>query len=121
MSFLIIPSEGAELQINAWNWRPTILLLHVRGILDDEQHQRMGAQGASGRASAELADRIASCLELELARMKPGDRLRADLRITSAPKSGSLDAPVDDLYSATYEWLVQFHAFCRTCGGFEVL
>jgi hypothetical protein len=121
MSFILVPSQGDDLQINGWNWRPTILLLHERGIIDDEQHQRMGAQAAGGYASTELAARIASCLELELARMKPGDRLRADLRITSAPKSGSLDAPVDDLYSATYEWLVKFRDFCQTCGGFNVL
>ena len=39
----------------------------------------------------------------------------------STSKSGSLDAPVDDLYSATYEWLMRFRDFCRTCGGFNVL
>jgi hypothetical protein len=37
------------------------------------------------------------------------------------PKSGDLGAPLEDLYSATYEWLVQFRDFCRECRGFSVL
>jgi hypothetical protein len=72
MSFILVPSQGSDIQINAWNWRPTILLLHDGGIIDDEQHERMGAQGAGGHASAELAERIAACLDLELTRMNLG-------------------------------------------------
>lgn len=121
MSFILVPSRGADLQINGWNWHPTILLLHHLGIIDDEQHERMGAQAAGGHATAELAERIATALDLELARMKSGDRLRADLHVTSVPKTESLDSPVEDLYSATYEWLTNFRDFCRTSGGFDVL
>ena len=57
--------------------------------------------------------------------MHPGGRIRADLLITAEPKKvvhfESSD-PIDavDLYSAKYEWLVEFTNFCKRSGGFEV-
>jgi hypothetical protein len=60
--------------------------------------------------------------------MKPGERLLADLKVTDRPKSKWVIRPetrpdeidVDDIYSATYEWLAKFSKFCRSSGGFEV-
>jgi hypothetical protein len=121
MTFILQSSSGDELQINAWKWVPTTLLLFHQGLIDDEQQRRMGANGSGGQVSEELAHRIVSLLDTQLVHMKPGDRLRSDFRITSAPKSGSLAAPVEDLYSATYEWLVQFRDFCRHSRGFSIV
>lgn len=55
--------------------------------------------------------------------------MRADLTITDVPKKRLVITPttkVEDIdtvevYSATYEWLVQFRDFCRSSGGFEIL
>jgi hypothetical protein len=121
MSFILVPSRGTELHVNGWNWRPTLLLLHARGLIDDEQHERMGANACGGRADADLAGRIAGCLDAEVARMKPGERLSADLVVTAAPQPLDLGAPAVDSYSASYEWLVRFRDFCGGSEGFEVL
>jgi hypothetical protein len=78
----------------------------------------MECNGCGGRAYADLANRIADAVESQLVRMFPGQRMLADLPVTSKPKSWDLNAP--DIYSATYEWLVQFRHFCRRSKGFKV-
>jgi hypothetical protein len=60
--------------------------------------------------------------------MHVGERILADLTITNRPKknwvitpdtkTGDIDA--NDVYSASYEWLVEFCAFCKASGGFKV-
>ena len=60
--------------------------------------------------------------------MKPGDRMVADLAVTSTKRSPTVFLPNGDIesvdtndpYSASYEWLVAFRDFCRQSGGFEV-
>jgi hypothetical protein len=60
--------------------------------------------------------------------MQTGERILADLTATSAPKkqvefaAGTTEKEIDanDLYSATYEWLVMFRDFCKVSEGFEV-
>jgi len=78
----------------------------------------------------DLANRFADAIErrLKLADMKEGQRMLADLTVTSDERTpatfsptGSADAvDVNDLYSTTYEWLVAFKEFCRRSGGFDV-
>jgi hypothetical protein len=126
MTFILVPNQGDDVQINGWNWRPTLELLHAANLLSEEQYERMGAQGAGGRVDAELACRIADVVEHKLVEMKPGERMRADLVVTAEPKkrwSSDMkedDVDVNEIYSATYEWLTEFAAFCRRSGGFEV-
>lgn len=124
MSFILVPNHGEDLQINAWNWRPTIEFLRVEGVIDDETSELMTCN-LGAKVDAELAARMAAAVERKLRSMQPGERLLADLSVTSAPKKvaefhkpETIDAV--DLYSATYEWLVQFKNFCERCGGFEV-
>lgn len=129
MSFILVPKRGDEVQVNAWNWRPTLELLLREGLISEELHERMGAQGAGGEVDAELAARIAEAIERTLKAMKPGERMLADLTLTDRPKTKWVITPetrpdeVDakDMYSATYEWLAKFAGFCRSSGGFEVL
>lgn len=128
MSFILIPNQGDDIKINAWNWRPTILLLHNAGLIDEKQHELMGCNGCGGKVDSDTANRIADFLNRFLAKMTPGQRLRADLTITSGPKKRVVFTPsskVEDfdaveIYSATYAWLVMFRDFCRTSAGFEV-
>jgi hypothetical protein len=127
MSFILVPNEGEDIKVNAWNWRPTIRLLHDASLIDAATHEAMGIHGMRGAVTREDAIRIAEFLEERLARMKPGDRLRADLVITSEakrpmvfkPNSQVDDFDANDVYSATYEWLTAFAAFARASGGFR--
>ena len=119
MSFILVPNRGVDVQINGWNWRPTLELLRAEGVLNDEMFERKSAQGCGGEADAELAARMADVVESKLAEMKPGERLLADLGVTAKPKSG--DTFAEDVYSATYDWLVRFRDFCRCSAGFRVM
>jgi len=129
MSFILVPKRGEDVQINAWNWRPTLELLLGEGVISGEQYELMGAQGTGGKVDAELADRIAEAVERRLMVMKSGERMLGDLTVTAKPKtkwvitpeSGSDEIDANDMYSATYEWLKQFADFCRRSGGFEVV
>ena len=128
MTFILVPKHGDEVQINAWNWRPTLELLRNEGLVDAETYERMGAQGCGGKVDDALAHHIADFLERRLADMQPGERIRADLSVTAKAKTIQVISPgsklddinANDLYSATYEWFVTFKEFCRSSGGFEV-
>lgn len=84
--------------------------------------------GGGGSVNSEAANKIADFLDQQLAKMAPGQRIRADLTVTAEPKKPFVFKPgskVEDfdaveLYSATYEWLVMFRDFCRTSAGFSV-
>ena len=125
MSFILVPRQGDDVQVNAWNWRPTIEFLRVEGIIDDETAELLSLNGCGVQADADLARQMAVAVEGKLQSMRPGERIRGDLSVTGVPKKvaefhkpESIDAV--DLYSATYEWLVRFKDFCEYCGGFEV-
>lgn len=129
MTFILVPSKGEDVQVNAWNWRPTLELLFATGVITENDHVLLGCQGCGGRVNAEKADQIADAVKQKLASMKPGERMLADLSESSEPKkkvvfgAGTKAEDIDsnDLYSATYEWLQTFETFCRRSGGFKVV
>jgi hypothetical protein len=53
----------------------------------------------------------------------------ADLTVTSSkraptallPNGDAESVDTNEIYSASYDWLVAFRDFCRQSGGFEVL
>lgn len=128
MTFILVPKHGEDVQVNAWNWRPTLELLRNEGLINTEDYKRMDAQGCGGKIDERLAVRIADFIERRLAEMKPGERMRADLAVASKPKKRLIISPrtrlenidANEIYSASYEWLVTFKQFCRNSGGFEV-
>src|SRR5690242_14596266 len=87
MTFILVPTQGEDVQVNAWNWRPTVELLRAEGLLTEENYERMTANGCGGEVDATLASRIVDVVERKLATMKPGERIRADLTITATPKA----------------------------------
>jgi len=125
MSFILIPQHGEDVKVNAWNWRPTLLLLRAANLIDENEYELMGANGCGGSVDAETAGRIAAFLERQFTSMHPSQRIRADLTVTDRPKQLAVFTPetkvedidANELYSATYEWLVMFKDFCRTSGG----
>jgi len=128
MGFILIPERGDRVYINAWNWRPTLEILRTDGIVEDEDLlERMGSQFLGAYVDENLAQRIAAALDRRLARMHPGERVRADMSVTAAPwetvyTAGMPVSEIDgnELYSARYEWLMQFRDFCQRSGGFRV-
>ena len=128
MSFILIPNEGDDVQVNAWNWRPTLEFLRAQNIITSDHAELLGCNGCGARVDAILAKQMAAAVENKLATIGPGDRMRVDLTVTSVPKVPHVfgrdalanDIDVTELYSATYEWLVTFKGFCNRCGGFEV-
>ncbi len=129
MTFILIPSKGEDLQVNAWNWRPTLELLLAANVITEDDHELMGAHGCGGKADAEKASRFADVVADKLIGMGPGERLLANLSVSKKPKKlvelapgmNAHDIDKDELYSATYEWLETFGKFCRSSGGFKVM
>jgi hypothetical protein len=128
MAFILIPKNGEDIMINAWNWRPTLEILLNAKLIDEDLYDRMGTFGRKAIVDADTARRIADFLDLRLADMRSGDRIRADLSVTAEPKKQVTitphtrveDADAVDLYSASYEWLIQFRDFSRASGGFKI-
>ena len=128
MSFILVSATG-EIQVNAWNWQPTLQLLLAENVVNRKQYELLGANGCGGRVDRETAGRIADAIERRLMSMAPGTRMLADFTVTSdqktpvvfLPDGNSHDVDVNDLYSASYEWLSDFRDFCRQSDGFEVL
>ena len=129
MSFILVPNHGEDIQVNGWNWRPTLELLRAENLVSEENYERMGAQGCGGEVNAELARRIADVIEQKLAAMRPGQRILSDLTVTAHPKKEVTFTPetkpseidVIAIYSASYDWLVTFRDFCKESGGFKVV
>jgi hypothetical protein len=129
MSFILVPSHGEDLQVNAWNWRPTLELLLAENVISEEDHERIGANGCGGKADAEQASRIAEAVVHKLVSMNAGEGMLANLSVSKEPKklagfgpgANADDIDENELYSTSYEWLEKFSKFCRSSGGFEVL
>ena len=129
MTFILVPSQGEDLQVNAWNWRPTLELLFAANVISEEDHERMGAHGSAGKVDAGQASRIADAVVHKLDSMNVGERMLANLSVSKEPKklaefgpgvnAGDIDE--NELYSTTYEWLETFSKFCRSSRGFEVM
>lgn len=79
MSFILVSSEGEDLQVNAWNWRPTLESLFVAGVITETDYELLGSQGCGARVDAEKASRIADAVMEKLDSMKTGERMLADL------------------------------------------
>lgn len=128
MAFILIPKNGEEIVINAWNWRPTLEFLRDAEIIDDDLFERMGTHGCKAEVDAPTTSRIADFIDSRLGAMKPEQRVLYDFTITDRPKKPLIITPdtkteeIDtvDVYSASYDWLVKFRDFSRTSGGFEV-
>jgi hypothetical protein len=111
-----------DLKVNAWNWRPTLELLEQFQILEADELERMSFTGGGGTATQDQARSIADRLGAVLEGLQPKDRILYDLTVTSDLDTFELyREQLEKNYSATYEWLVEFAAFCRTCNGFTVI
>lgn len=126
MTFILVPNQGEDLQINAWNWRPTLELLYAAGVITEDDHTRMGAPGLGGEVDEAKALLIAEFVTRKLRSMNPGERLLSDLSVSKEPKqfvvfsTATDDIDSNELYSTSYEWLETFAKFCKSSKGFAV-
>jgi hypothetical protein len=89
----------------------------------------MGCQGCGGKVDQEKSGRIADIVAAKLRGMNPGQRMLADLSVSSEPKKLAVFSPnmnandidVNELYSTTFEWLDTFAKFCRSSKGFKIM
>lgn len=86
MTFILVPNKGEDVQVNAWNWRPTLEFLHSQNIITTDHAELLGCNWCGAHVDAALATRMAAAVENKLATLKPGDRMRADLTVTAIPK-----------------------------------
>jgi hypothetical protein len=109
---------------NWWNWRPTIELLRLSGLFDEERLELMGCNAGVEVSEAE-ARAVAQFLEERiLPAVRPDQRLLLDGSVTDEPDDGTFHREAGrqhENYSAHGEWLRRFADFCRECGGFSVL
>ncbi|MET8861767.1 hypothetical protein ABZW11_02305 [Nonomuraea sp. NPDC004580] len=114
MSWTLETPDGTSLQVNAWNWRPTLELLENSGVLDEETADLLGYNIAVD-LTADQAHRIATFLDTYLASLPDEARVMLDGSTTTEPDTNEFHR--DDLslnYSASTDWLRRFRDFCHT-------
>jgi hypothetical protein len=123
MSVILKSPIGADIQVNMWHWRPTMLLVRRALELDNKRFEMLQLNGVGAKVSPSEAGQIATFLEDYLASFPKDGRLLIDGSVTQEPKGSPdfLDGNVDRHYSATYDWLVRFRDFCRNSQGFKVV
>ena len=63
MSVILKANSGADLQINMWHWRPTMLLVREALKLDDERYEKLQVNGIGAAVSRAEALIIAEYLQ----------------------------------------------------------
>jgi hypothetical protein len=116
-----LKEETNDLKVNAWNWRPTLVLLEQFQVLEADELERMGFTGGGGSATPEQARVIAQRLRIVLEQLDPAGRYLLDGSNTSEPDDFVLHHDDAKNYGATREWLEKFASFCEHCQGFRVI
>ncbi len=62
MTFILKSLSGVDIQVNAWNWAPTMLLIRQAIDLDDQRFELLGVNGVGSKVSSVEADKIADFL-----------------------------------------------------------
>lgn len=128
MTFILVPNEGEDLLINAWNWRPILELLLAANVITEDDHERLGVQGIGAKVDEAKAVLIADAVMRRLSSMNPGERMLANLSISKEPKKYAVFTPdtkeedidTNELYSTTYE-VRNVRQICRGSKGFVVM
>ena len=116
-------NEKHDLQINWWNWRPILALLRQANLIDDEQFERMGANGCGGGLSAQEAMDAALFLKSQiLSHLQDDEQVHVDGKVSVFPTKPRPIALTEsyELYAVRKACLEDFVVFCESCKGFEV-
>jgi len=126
MSFTLIDlgSEKFEFHANIWNWKPTVEIIKSFDIVDEGKLRQMHYNATGATFSREEAQTIGERIRDEiLPKLKPNERIYADLSVTDAPDDGTLYKDDDEQwknYSTSHDWLKDFSEFCLKSKGFQV-
>jgi len=120
MGVILFAVNGSDVQVNWWNWRPTVGLLHRNGLLADEQAARCVSNGADGKLSEAEAVAVADFLDEVLGNLPADTALGLDGSRRTTIREPLTMPVTDEWYQASSEWLRQFAVFCRGSGGFRV-
>jgi len=64
MTFVLVPNQGEDLQINAWSWRSTLELLYALRAITEDEHECMAGHGVcvgmSGQTKRKFHGKISS-------------------------------------------------------------
>jgi hypothetical protein len=111
--------RSRSLHANWWQWRPTVELIRTLGLFDGERLDHL-SNGLGEFTEAE-ARQLAVTLEQQLLpTLRPGQRVLLDRAVTDVPDDGTFHRAPEEQhrnYSADYDWLVRFVAFCKESGG----
>jgi hypothetical protein len=86
MNLILVSVKGEDFKVNAWNWRPTLELLFAAGVITENEHELLLCQGCGARVNAEKAGGISDAVTRKLDIMNPGQRMLADLSVSSERK-----------------------------------
>jgi hypothetical protein len=126
MSFTLIDqgSENFEFSVNVWNWKAAVEVLKSLDVVSEGSLRQMIYNATGVKVSPDEAHEIGTRIKSEIMpRLKPGNRMFADLSITDAPDDKTLYRDADEEYknySVSYEWLEEFADFCLKSKGFQV-
>ncbi len=114
--------RGRSIHANWWQWRPTVELIRSLGLFDGERLDHL-SDGCGEFTEAEARELAAALERRVLPGLQPGERVLLDGAVTQEPDDGTFHrAPQEQHrnYSAGYDWLVRFVAFCKESGGLYV-
>ncbi len=118
--WLIAENDIDDLNVNVGRWGATMPLIQQSNILEPEV-EIFGERTVDARM--ETCIKLADWLELNiLTKLDVDSRIKQTGKITCEPDDGTFYR--DDLsenYSVDRDWLLQFVAFLRECGGFYTL
>jgi hypothetical protein len=125
MSVILVDlaNEKHDLQINWWNWRPILAFMRGARLINDEQFERMGANGCGGQMARDDAIKAAAFLRREIMpRMNDDERMHADGEVSPVPKESRLISELSshELYATSKSCVERFTIFCEASQGFKV-
>lgn len=110
-----------DLQVNWWNWRPTVAILVRAGVVHDDLAERLNVGIGAADITDAQAIAIADAIDAQLASVPEGHRVLLEGEVTDqGPARLTLPAEYD-WYGAERDWLLRFVEFCRRSGGFTPL
>ncbi len=102
-----------------WQWRPTAELIRSLGLFDGKRLDHLS--DGFGEFTQDEAQQMADALERQvLPGLQPNQRILLDGTATAEPDDGTFYRVSEEQrrnYSADYDWLVRFVAFCKEAGG----
>jgi hypothetical protein len=114
--------RSRSIHANWWQWRPTVELIRSFGLFDGERLDHLS--NGFGEFTSSEAHRLAEAIEDRvLPELMTGQRVLLDGSVTEDPDNVTFHRPSEEQhrnYSADYDWLVRFVAFCKRSGGLYV-